>query len=187
MTFRVGDSILALVVSGPQGLRSRPMATNAAGTRIVCPIRLDIRQGTFQTGDAMSMEYRAHSAAVSRMPHIVASAKAAANLADLCRAHGPQVILLANSCGTVRVARVRSRPGFRPHEYEVLIGRVMDCPVYADTRQLPQRPFDTIVLDVGWRSGDTASADQDPHFVTRPESQAERQQRIFSDQARRQR
>ncbi len=140
-----------------------------------------------QTGDAMSTEYWPHSPARSRVPHIVASAKAAANLADLCRAHGPQVILLSNACGMVSVARVRSRPGFKPHEYEMLIGRVMDCPVYADTRQLPQRPLDTIVLDAGWRSGDTGSADQDPLFVTRPESKAERQQRVFSEQAREER
>jgi hypothetical protein len=91
------------------------------------------------------------------------------------------VIVLTGPCATARVARTQRRRDFLPHEHQVSIGQVAHCPVYADVRHIAQCPHEVIVLDLGWQSG---AANHEPTFVTRPESKAEREQRIFSELTR---
>jgi uncharacterized protein (DUF779 family) len=91
------------------------------------------------------------------------------------------VIVLSGPCALSSVAAARGRRGFLPGEHQVLVGELVHCPVYADDRQITMCPHEVIVLDVGWRSG---SSSGERTFVTRPESTAEHQQRIFSARAR---
>lgn len=116
-----------------------------------------------------------------RLPHIVGSPKAEASLAELTCERGPQVIVLSGPCAISSVAAARSRRGFVPNEHQVRVAQIARCPVYADARQIRMCPHEVIVLDLGWRSG---AAGGDRAFVTRPESRAEHQQRIFSARAR---
>lgn len=128
----------------------------------------------------MSIENSPSPATIHKLPRVVASAKAAANLDELCHAGGPQVIVLSTSGATVSVATVRPRHGFFPREDMTMIGQVQRCPVYADTHQLLACPYETIILDMGWRSGPPGEIRA---FVTRPESKAEWQERVFTEDA----
>ena len=116
-----------------------------------------------------------------RLPRVVGSLRAQLSLAELTSERGPQVIVLSGPCAISSVAAARGRRGFVPNEHQVRVGQVASCPVYADAEQIRMCPHEVIVLDAGWRSG-TGSGD--PAFVTRPESPAERQQRVFSARAR---
>jgi uncharacterized protein (DUF779 family) len=116
-----------------------------------------------------------------RLPRIVGSPKAELGLAELTRERGPQVIVLSGPCVILSVAAARGRRGFVPNEHQVLVDQVARCPVYADLQHITMCPHEVIVLDLGWRSG---TANGERAFVTRPESPAERQQRVFSARAR---
>jgi uncharacterized protein (DUF779 family) len=116
-----------------------------------------------------------------RLPRVVGSPTAELSLAELTRERGPQVIVLSGPCAISSVAAARGRRGFVPNEHQVRVDQVANCPVYADAEQIRMCPHEVIVLDLGWHSG-TGSGDR--AFVTRPESPAERQQRVFSARAR---
>jgi uncharacterized protein (DUF779 family) len=116
-----------------------------------------------------------------RLPRVVGSPRAELSLAELTRERGPQVIVLSGPSAISSVAAARGRRGFVPNERQVRVDQVANCPVYADAEQIRMCPLEVIVLDLGWRSG-TVSGDR--AFVTRPESPAERQQRVFSARAR---
>ena len=130
----------------------------------------------------MSIENSSSPTTINKLPHVVASAKAAANLDELRRAGGPQVIVLSTSGATVSVASVRPRHGFFPPDGMSLIGQVQRCPVYANTHQMLACPYEMIILDVGWRCGPPGDVRK---FVIRPESKAEWQQRVFTEETRR--
>ena len=114
-------------------------------------------------------------------PRVVGSSNAVRTLAQMCRDVGPQVILLRGPCAAVHVARTMPRREFVPREYQERIGQVADCSVYADLRHIVRCPHEVIVLELGWQVG---NADGETSFVTRPESLAEREQRVFSERSR---
>lgn len=112
-------------------------------------------------------------------PHLDASRSALAALQSLRRQRGPQVIVLSSACVGISAARVRSEIGFVPPDRLVRIGNLAHCPVYADQHVIAMCPHAGLILDMHSPTNGT------PGFVTRPESAAEWQQRIFSDRARR--
>ena len=114
-----------------------------------------------------------------RLPRIVGSASASAALLQLHHDRGPQVIELGTCCAAVSIARVRDRRDFSPHEYHVRLGVVAHCSVYADIRQIELCPHEILVIELH-----AAPHGGSPVFVTRPESRAERQQRVFAERAR---
>jgi uncharacterized protein (DUF779 family) len=114
-----------------------------------------------------------------RVPQVVASASASAALVKLRHDRGPQVIELGTCCAAVSIARLRDRRIFSPHEYHVRLGVVAHCTVYADIRQIELCPHEILVIDLH-----AAPHGGSPVFVTRPESRAERQQRVYAERAR---
>jgi uncharacterized protein (DUF779 family) len=122
-----------------------------------------------------------YASQTEHLPGIVGSASAVLGLAELRRERGPQVIVLTGPCATVQVAITQNGRDFVPHAHHVRIGGVADCPVYADIEHIAQCPHEVIVLDLSWQAG---AGKYDPAFVTRPESKAEREQRVFSKLAR---
>lgn len=114
-----------------------------------------------------------------RGPHLDASPNTLAALQSLRTQHGRQVIVLSSACAGISAARVRSEVGFVPSDRLVRIGTLAHCPVYADPGVVALCPHAGLILDLH------LSRNGRPVFVTRPESAAEWQQRIFSDRARR--
>ena len=114
-----------------------------------------------------------------RRPRITASARASAALLKLRHDRGPQVIELGTCAAAISIARVRDRRAFTPHEHHLTLGIVAHCPVYADSRHIELCPHEMLVIELH-----TAQHAGSPIFVTRPESRAERQQRMFSERAR---
>jgi uncharacterized protein (DUF779 family) len=110
---------------------------------------------------------------------IDASPSTLSALQTLRERHGPQVIVLGSACAGIGVARVRSETGFVPVDNLVRIGTLAHCPVYADEDTVARWSHRVLILDVH------SSANGRPVFVTRPESAAEWQQRVFADRARR--
>lgn len=114
-----------------------------------------------------------------KLPQVVVSAAAADALAGLRRDRGPQVIVLGSTSATIGIAQVRDQGEFYPDDDDVQLGTVANCCVYADISYVEPCRHDVLVLDLRTnRAGDR------PAFITRPESEAERQQRVFSAQAR---
>jgi uncharacterized protein (DUF779 family) len=111
-----------------------------------------------------------------RRPLIVVSRTASAALLKLRHDRGPQVIMLGTCCATVSIVQVADRRDFDRREYHVMLGVVAHCPVYADIRHIELCPHDTLVVDLQ-RGADGGR----PAFVTRPESTAEQQQRVFAE------
>jgi hypothetical protein len=107
-------------------------------------------------------------------PHVIASPLVSAVLEQLCRDGGPQVIVLAPSHASLRLARVLQRRRFVPNERHVLVGTVAHCPVYADVRHTALYPNEALVMVLGRPFGIDA-----PVFLTRPESTGEWQQRVL--------
>jgi len=62
----------------------------------------------------------------------------------LCRAGGPQALVVAWPAGVAYVPVAM----FSPSEYDVIIGHIACCPVYADVRQLGFFADRHAVLDV---------------------------------------
>jgi uncharacterized protein (DUF779 family) len=114
-------------------------------------------------------------------PRIVTSGKAKAALETIRQQHGTQVIVLRSACSAPSIARVRSRAAFLPQEHQVVIGSVARCPVYVDSREINSCPHETIMLDL---AAAPAYGTDDTNLITRPESVAEREERIFSDHSR---
>lgn len=113
-----------------------------------------------------------------RLPRVVASPSAHAALCRLRHDRGPLVIMLGSSA-TVSIARVCRSRDFSRDEDHVMLGTVAQCPVYMDIRYVESCLRDVLVVDLrphGYGG--------DPLFVARPESRAERQQRMFAHRAR---
>lgn len=89
------------------------------------------------------------------------------------------MLVLGTSLGAVCIARVLPRQGFTPAPYYAVIGQVAHCPVYAHMREATACQHSTLVLD-----GRRDTVGGDPVFLTRPESRAERQQRVYAEHAR---
>ena len=107
------------------------------------------------------------------IPHIAVSHSAQAALLTLGHAHGPHVVVLAATCAQVSIARVVPQADYVPSQDEVRVGTVAHCAVYARPSAFETCPHEGLVLDLQPAAGALV-------FVTRPESRAERQQRIFS-------
>lgn len=119
-----------------------------------------------------------------RVPHIVVSQRARPAIEQIRREHGPQIIVLTSACAATSIANVVPQRGFVPSQYEMIVGRIAGCPVYADSRHITGCPHDVIIIDLGRRPGEANPAK--PLLVTRPESEAERQQRVFAERVREQ-
>lgn len=65
-------------------------------------------------------------------------------MADVCRGDGRQAVFLAWPAGVAYLPAVRYTPG----EYDVIIGRIARCPIYADVRQLGWFAGCRVVLDI---------------------------------------
>lgn len=109
---------------------------------------------------------------------MVASPGAHAALCRLRRERGPLVIMLGSSA-TVSVARVYRGRGLDLDDDHVMLGTVAQCPVYMDLRHIESCFRDVLVVDLH-----PDAYGGDPLFVSRPESRAERQQRLFAERAR---
>jgi uncharacterized protein (DUF779 family) len=114
-------------------------------------------------------------AAGLRVPHFAASRAALDALHTLRRSRGRQVVVLSPACARVSVAHVHSEVDYVPRPGEVRLGTLAHCPIYADPRSVETCPHDGLVLDLH-----AADRRGPAVFVTRPESAAERQQRVFS-------
>jgi hypothetical protein len=64
-------------------------------------------------------------------------------LVEVCRARGPQAILISWPAGVTYLPRVHHSAS----PYDVIIGHVAGCPVYADVRQLTLYQDRRAVLD----------------------------------------
>jgi uncharacterized protein (DUF779 family) len=113
------------------------------------------------------------------LPQIVASVGATRALLELRHVRGPQVIVLGTTCATISIAHVRNCCDFHPCEDHVVLGVVAHCRVYADIRQIEFCPHNLLVVDLH-----TNPAGGRPTFATRPESEAERQQRVITAHSR---
>lgn len=111
----------------------------------------------------------------TRLPRITASATATAALTKLRHDRGPLAIVLGTSCATVSVARVYLCRDFDPGEQHVPLGVLAYCQVYAESQAIEACAHDVLVIDLH-----ANVSGREPLFVSRPESRAERQQRIFA-------
>lgn len=117
-----------------------------------------------------------------RLPRILPSPRARQAIEQIRRERGAQVIVLTSACATTSIANLVQQRGFVANQYQLLVGRVAGCPVYADSRHITGCPHDVIIIDLGRRSAAIDPAR--PLLLTRPESEAERQQRVFAERAR---
>jgi len=109
------------------------------------------------------------------VPHFTASRAALDALHRLRRSRGRQVIVLSPACARVSVAHVHTEVDYVPGPGEVRLGTLAHCPIYADRGSIETCPHDGLVLDLHAVADRRGAA----VFVTRPESAAERQERIF--------
>jgi uncharacterized protein (DUF779 family) len=65
-------------------------------------------------------------------------------MSQVCRAQGPQVVVLARSGRATYMPLV----AYRPSKHNVVIGHIAGCPVYADMRRLSWSSRTRVVLDV---------------------------------------
>jgi uncharacterized protein (DUF779 family) len=148
---------------GPRTLLSRVAADESGTMR-------SQESGRFPAADASS----------TTLPRVVASARASRALVELRQVRGPQVLVVDTACAAISIAQVRRCcDDFHPQEHQVVLGVVIQVPVYADIQHIQLCPHDVLVVDLH-----TKPAGGEPTFVTRPESEAERQQRIFTAQTR---
>jgi uncharacterized protein (DUF779 family) len=115
-----------------------------------------------------------------RVPHFTASRRALYELHLVRRSQGRQVVVLASACARVSVAHVHSEADYAPRDGEVRLGTLAHCPVYGTRDCIEMCPHAGLVLDVHVATDGRGT----PVFFTRPESAAERQQRVFCKQAR---
>lgn len=77
------------------------------------------------------------------LPEVGFTAAATATLAEVCRRDGAQVVLLAWPAG----ATYLPRDHYVPDEFDVVLGYIAGCPIFADTRRLALFPSHNIMLD----------------------------------------
>jgi uncharacterized protein (DUF779 family) len=77
------------------------------------------------------------------LPEVGFTAAATNMLAEVCRRDGAQVVLLAWPAG----ATYLPRDHYVPDEFDVVLGHIAGCPIFADTRRLALFPSHDIMLD----------------------------------------
>jgi hypothetical protein len=85
------------------------------------------------------------------------------------------VLVISGTASAPAIVNLRPRFGFRPLSSDVIVGRVASCLVYADEAAISLCPHELLVLTPARVDGERLVA-----LVTRPESEAEAQQRLFN-------
>jgi uncharacterized protein (DUF779 family) len=107
------------------------------------------------------------------VPQVSAGRGAARLLEELCRAQGPQVLVLPGACSAPSVAAVHRRSAFRPRDTDRLVGQVVGCAVYAPAWDIEHCPHTGLVIDA------RRIAAEEPVLVVRRESTAEFEKRVW--------
>jgi uncharacterized protein (DUF779 family) len=108
-------------------------------------------------------------------PHIRISDYAWELLRSLVVRDGAQALVITGGAAAPSIVHVRPLAGFRPGPGDVLIAKLASCVVYADEESICSCPHEQIVLSPARLDGPRLVS-----LVTRPESEAERQQRLFN-------
>ncbi|HEX2307130.1 MAG TPA: hypothetical protein VHI14_02275 [Jatrophihabitantaceae bacterium] len=108
-------------------------------------------------------------------PNIRISDYAGDLLRCMVRRDGPQALVMTGAAAAPSIVHVRPLAGFRPGPGDVLIAQLASCLVYADEDSICSCPHEQIVLSPARLDGPRLVS-----LVTRPESEAERQQRLFN-------
>jgi hypothetical protein len=107
-------------------------------------------------------------------PHIRTSDRTQDLLRSLIRQHGPQVLVISGTASAPAIVHLRPRLEFRPQPSNVVVGQVASCLVYADEGSISLCPHELLVLTPARVDGERLVS-----LITRPESEAEAQQRLF--------
>jgi hypothetical protein len=83
------------------------------------------------------------TAPLPRAGHILFSPSARTAIVGACRRGRPQVVLLSWPGGATYLPDECYEPG----EFDVVVGHVAGCPVYADVRQLAMFPDRRVLID----------------------------------------
>ena len=81
---------------------------------------------------------------VSLGTRLVVTDRARRAMDQVCRGQGQQVVVLA----WPGAATYLPRAAYRPTKYDVVVGHIAGCPVYADMRRLSRSGRTRVVLDV---------------------------------------
>jgi uncharacterized protein (DUF779 family) len=108
-------------------------------------------------------------------PHIRISDHAWELLRSLVVRDGAQALVMTGAAAAPSIVHVRPLAGFRQGPRDVLIAQLASCLVYADEESICSCPHEQIVLSPARLDGPRLVS-----LVTRPESEAERQQRLFN-------
>ena len=81
---------------------------------------------------------------VSLGTRLVVTDRARRAMGQVCRGQGQQVVVLAWPGGATYLPRA----AYRPTKYDVVVGHIAGCPVYADMRRLSWSSKTRVVLDV---------------------------------------
>ena len=85
-----------------------------------------------------------HGMGVSLGTRLVVTDRARRAMDQVCRGQGQQVVVLAWPGGATYLPRA----AYRPIKYDVVVGHIAGCPVYADMRRLSWSGRTPVVLDV---------------------------------------
>jgi hypothetical protein len=96
-------------------------------------------------------------------------------LRSMVRRDGAQALVMTGAAAAPSIVHIRPLVGFRPRSGDVLIAQLASCLVYADEESICSCPHEQIVLSPARLDGPRLVS-----LVTRPESEAERQQRLFN-------
>ena len=107
-------------------------------------------------------------------PQVRVSHRAEELLRSLVQRQGANVLVLSGTAAAPSIVHVRTPVGFQPGPCDVRIGEVASCLVYADAESICWCPHELLVLSPAQVDGGRLVS-----LVTRPESEAERQQRLF--------
>jgi hypothetical protein len=108
-------------------------------------------------------------------PHVRISDHAWELLRSLVVRDGAQALVIGGAAAAPSIVHVRPLAGFRPGPGDVLIAQLASCMVYADEESICSCPHEQIVLSPARLDGPRLVS-----LVTRPESDAERQERLFN-------
>lgn len=75
---------------------------------------------------------------------LVVTGRARRAMGEVCRSHGRQVVVLAWPGGATYLPVA----SYRPSKYDVVVGHIAGCPVYADMRRLGWSSRNRVVLDI---------------------------------------
>ena len=108
-------------------------------------------------------------------PQIRTSDRARDLLRSVIRQYGSQVLVISGTASAPAIVHLRPRLGFRPLPSDVIVGKVTSCLVYADEPSISLCPHELLVLTPARVDGERLVS-----LITRPESEAEAQQRLFN-------